>query len=98
MNLTPSQRRSLRRFGRVLKQRRMAKETFRQFITRPSGFGKTPWILFYIISVLCAVLVAVSGYNYWRGDAYPWVAGAFGVGIYGLLWFGTWMNYTGRWV
>jgi hypothetical protein len=69
-------------------------ETFLQFCTRRTGFGKTSWWQFGVIQLFVAVLV-YSGVTTW--DDAGWVGIAFAVAIEVVLVYGTWMNYTGRW-
>lgn len=94
MNLTSSQLRSLRRFERTMKRRRMKvyppKETFVEYITRPTGFGKTPWPLAILIHLfgVAGIVMAVT-------DSAWGMLGLMGPTV---LWWGTWMNYKGKWV
>ena len=65
-------------------------ETFLDFITRPTGFGKTPWvaaILIHLFSVAGAVSLSTIAW-YWAP------AGLIPAAV---LWLGTYFNYTGKW-
>jgi 4-hydroxybenzoate polyprenyltransferase len=68
----------------------MAKETFLQYCTRPTGFGKTPWpqtVIIFLFGVGVTVGIASLA---------PWWS-PLGMLPFAALVFGTWMNYTGRW-
>jgi hypothetical protein len=68
----------------------MSNETFLEYCTRRTGFGKTPWPQFVIIlGFSIAVTVSVAMFA-------PWFA-PLGMLPFAALVFGTWMNYTGRW-
>lgn len=67
----------------------MNRETFLQFITRPTGFGRTHWaaaILIHLFGV--ASIVAALDYG--------WTA-LLGLIAPVTLWAGTYMNYKGCW-
>lgn len=68
----------------------MEKETFGQFITRPSGFGRTQWPIAILIHLfgMAGVFMAVT-------DSAWGLLGLIGPAV---LWWGTWMNYKGKWV
>jgi hypothetical protein len=65
------------------------RETFFQYITRWSGFGLTPWpaaILIHLFGIASIVMAFEES---------AWAL--LGLMAPAMLWFGTWMNYTGRW-
>jgi hypothetical protein len=65
------------------------RETFLQFITRDSGFGRTSWetaILIHIFGVASLTMGITES---------PWAF--LGLVAPVTLWIGTYMNYTGRW-
>ena len=70
------------------------KETFFQFLTRKSGFGRTSWPVFIFMQTLLAGFV-IAGALDWRDGG--WIGIAVWVVINAALVLGSWMNYTGRW-
>lgn len=74
----------------------MRKETLWQFLTRPTGFGRTSWTEFVLI------LLAVGGmawYALFSGSdetAARWVSGIFAVAITAIMVRGTWRNFNGK--
>ena len=69
----------------------MKKETLFQYLTRRTGFGRTPWFLFVIILawILGLAYVAVA-----HGDpVIRGVCGAFSVAIALIMAGGTWENF-----
>jgi hypothetical protein len=71
----------------------MSGETFLQFCTRPSGFGRTPWWGFVTIQAF-VIMLAFAGL--WTWPESGWVAIAFAVAIEAVLFYGTWMNWKGK--
>jgi hypothetical protein len=68
----------------------MSNESFLEYCTRPSGFGKTPWPqAAFIFGFSVCVTLGVASYA-------PWFA-PLGMLPFAALVFGTWMNYTGKW-
>ena len=65
-------------------------ETFLEHLTRPTGFGKMPWVAFAALQAVFTLGFLVGG------DAWWIVAIAFAV-VNGVLTYGTWMNYTRKW-
>jgi hypothetical protein len=68
----------------------MNTETFYEYCTRPTGFGKTPWPQFVLIlgfSIITTASVASFA---------PWWS-PLGMLPFATLVLGTYMNYTGRW-
>jgi hypothetical protein len=66
--------------------------TFAQYITRKQGFGKTRWpiaILIHLFSVVGTMMLIQQGQAVWTPLALSPTA---------LLWYGTFMNYKGKWV
>ena len=68
----------------------MSNETFLEYCTRRTGFGKTPWPLAAVIGLFS--IFATGGIATFA----PWFA-PLGMLPLAALVFGTWMNYTGRW-
>ena len=66
-------------------------ETFLEFCTRPTGFGRTSWVVFALIQAFVVALV-VAGIVTWSDDG--WVAHLFAGAIEGVLIMGTYLNYT----
>ena len=64
--------------------------TFVEYITQPSGFGKTRWPVAIMIHLFGALAVYYTYKQSW------WAL--LGLAPVVLLWYGTWMNYTKRWV
>jgi hypothetical protein len=66
--------------------------TFGKYITRKQGFGKTSWpmaILIHLFSVVATMMLVMDGNPIWI---------PLSVSPTALLWFGTYMNYKGKWV
>ena len=64
-------------------------ETFLQYCTRESGFGRTSWeaaILIHIFGVASLTMGITES---------PWAF--LGLVAPVTLWIGTWMNYRGKW-
>lgn len=70
-------------------------ETFLEHLTRPSGFGKTPWKLFWLIQAMLLLGVVLSIANY---EDYGITPAITFVVVNAVLVFGSWMNYTRRWL
>lgn len=68
-------------------------ETFLQFLTRRTGFGKTSWVQFAFIAlpVLCLLVVGIATW----GDG-GWVAVLFAAAIVAVMVYGTWRNFKGK--
>ena len=64
-------------------------ETFMEFCTRPSGFGKTPWPQFTIIFGFSIATVAGL-------FTIAWWAAPFGLIPLGATVLGTWRNWNGK--
>ena len=69
--------------------RYMRRETFLEYITRPTGFGRTSWTAAFLIHLFGAASVVMS----WTDS--PWAL--LGLIAPVMLWVGTYMNYKGRW-
>jgi len=84
-------------FGRVvaLPPEQLRHERFIDFCNRPTGFGRTPWGQFWIIQAAIVALV-VLGMVTWRDGGWTAVVGA--VLVEAVFVFGTYMNYTRKWV
>jgi len=66
-------------------------ETFLEFCTRPTGFGKTKWLQFGLIQAFMIALV-VAGIVTWPDDG--WVAHLFAGAIEVVMVLWTYFNYT----
>jgi hypothetical protein len=71
----------------------MKKETFWQFITRDTGFGKTGWGAFALI-MTCVIMLLGIGIGTW--DDGGWVAVLFAAAIVAVLMWGTVRNWQGK--
>ncbi len=71
-------------------------ETFLQFITRKSGFGKTPWPQFILIMLCVAWLFALGITLDPDGTGAKGLAYGFGVALVAVLVYGTWRNWRGK--
>lgn len=69
-------------------------QTFVEFITQRTGFGRTSWPEFVAILSAAIVLLATGAKS--LPEAWAVVPIAFGIGIPGMLILKTWHNYTGR--
>lgn len=69
------------------------RETFLDYLTRPTGFGKMRWEIF---AVLQAILVWGIVSNIHLGDW--WIAVIAFVVVNAVLTIGTYFNFTRRWV
>jgi hypothetical protein len=67
----------------------MSGETFLQFCTRPTGFGKTPWPQF---SIIVAFSIATVAGLY----TVAWWAAPLGMLPVVVMVFGTWRNWKGK--
>lgn len=64
-------------------------ETFKQFISRRSGFGRTRWgiaIAIHLFGLAGVVMACVET---------AW--GLLSLAPVAMLWIGTYLNWTGRW-
>ena len=66
-------------------------ETFLEYLTRPTGFGKMHWFFFYAIQALFLGAIIAEPRDWWITSI------AFLV-VNGVLVLGSYMNYTRRWV
>lgn len=66
-------------------------ETFFEFCTRRTGFGKTKWAQFGLIQLMVGMCV-LAGLLTWYDSG--WVGIVAGAAIEVVLVWGTWMNYT----
>ena len=71
----------------------MEHETFLDFITRPTGFGKTSWPQFALIMTCVAFLLGIGIGTWGEGG---WVAVVFAAAIVAVLMWGTWRNFNGK--
>ena len=69
------------------------RETFAEYLTRPTGFGRTSWPQFAIIQAACIALV-IAGVVTWSDGG--WVACAMAATIEAVLLWQTHRNYTGK--
>jgi len=68
-------------------------ETFGEYLTRPTGFGRTSWTAFTIIQSACAIMIVV-GANTWGAGG--WVAVTMAGAIEAVLVGMSYRNYTGQ--
>ena len=69
------------------------KETLWQFLTRPTGFGRTSWTSFITIA---AFVIGMAWYALFSGSeetAARWVSGGFAVAITAIMAHGTLKNF-----
>lgn len=71
------------------------RESFIDFLTRPTGFGKMHWGIFFILQAFLTVLVVYGGITW---NEAGWTAIVAVVVIEAVLVFGSWMNFTRKWV
>lgn len=69
------------------------RETFMEYLTRPTGFGRTSWPQFALIQACCIALV-VAGTATWSDGG--WVACAMAATIEAVLVWQSYRNYTGK--
>lgn len=69
------------------------KETLWQFLTRPTGFGRTSWATFVMIAVAVGLMVWYALFSGSDETAARWVSGSFAVAITAIMVGGTWNNY-----
>ena len=69
------------------------RETFMEYLTRPTGFGRTSWPQFAIIQAACIALV-IAGVVTWSDGG--WVACAMAATIEAVLLWQSHRNYTGK--
>ena len=82
--------------GMVLKESQLPvgsyrQETFREHLTRPTGFGKTKWPFFWALQLFLVGGAVVAQESWWM------MAIAFVV-VNGVLVLGSWMNFKRYWV
>ena len=68
------------------------RETFFQYLTRPTGFGRTSWPVFGIIQAACIALLIAGD----TGADGGWVAVAMVGAIETVLVWQSYLNYTGK--
>ena len=78
---------------RMLEPLEYRRETFMEYLTRPTGFGRTSWPQFAIIQAACIALV-MAGVSTWSDGG--WVACAMAATIEAVLLWQTHRNYTGK--
>lgn len=69
------------------------RETLWQFLTRPTGFGRTSWPSFAMIVVAVGLMVWYALFSGSEETAARWVSGIFAVAITAIMVGGTWNNY-----
>lgn len=72
------------------------KETLWQFLTRPTGFGKTSWPTFAAICVAVGLMAWYALFSGSEDTAARVVSGGFAVAITAVMTYGTWRNYNGK--
>jgi hypothetical protein len=68
-------------------------ETFGEYLTRPTGFGRTSWTAFTVIQSACAIMIVV-GANTWVAGG--WVGVAMAGAIETVLVGMSYRNYIGQ--
>ena len=71
----------------------LRRATYREFRWNRTGFGKTPWIQFYLIAALFTVIGLVGAFS--MGDRW-WVMPTFYALCWGVVEMETYHNYTRR--
>jgi len=71
------------------------RETFIEYMTRPTGFGKTHWALFFLIQLVLGIGMAY-GIQTWNEGG--WIGVTAWPIVNGVILLGTYMNYTRRWI
>ena len=71
------------------------KETFGEYLTRPTGFGKSKWPWFIACQLFC---LAIIGYGIvsWKDNG--WVGVVMALSVEVVLMLGTYMNFKHKWV
>jgi hypothetical protein len=69
------------------------RETFMEYLTRPTGFGRTSWTAFAFIQTMCAALT-IAGAVTWSDGG--WVAVSMAVLVETVLVWQSHRNYTGK--
>ena len=72
------------------------RETFLDFITRPTGFGKTSWPQFALIVAFSMVLLVLAVTMTPDGSWAKGICYLFGFGIPAVLLVMTWRNFKGK--
>jgi hypothetical protein len=76
-----------------LRRGKYRRETFMEYLTRPTGFGRTSWPMFTMIQAACAALLT-AGIPTWNDGG--WVAVAMLAAIETVLVWQSHRNYTGK--
>jgi hypothetical protein len=66
------------------------RETFLQYLTRPTGFGRTSWLAFALIQWMVIVIISAGVATI---DEAGWVAFIMAAAIEGVLFGMSYMNY-----
>lgn len=69
------------------------KETLWQFLTRPTGFGRTSWPSFAAIATMVGLMTWYALFGGGNETAARLTCGGFAVGITAIMAHGTWKNY-----
>lgn len=64
--------------------------TFWQYITRPSGLGRTWW---WAAIVINAATLFMESFSLWADDSTKYVMPLIGTLVMAIFWTGTWKNY-----
>jgi hypothetical protein len=67
-------------------------ETFLEYLTRPTGFGKMRWEAFVFLQAIFLIGGIVQPRDDW------WMVGVAYLAVNGVLVLGSYMNFTRRWV
>lgn len=71
-------------------------ETLWQFLTRPTGFGRTSWTSFAAIATMVGLMAWYALFSGSDETAARWVSGVFAVAITAIMVRGTWRNFNGK--
>lgn len=77
----------------MLRPHQYRRETFGEYLTRPTGFGRTSWMSFTIVQAACAIMIVV-GANTWSDGG--WVGVAMAGAIEAVLVGMSYRSYTGK--
>lgn len=72
------------------------KETLWQFLTRPTGFGRTSWTSFAAIVTMVGLMAWYALFSGSEDTVARWVSGFFAVSITAIMARGTWRNFNGK--
>jgi hypothetical protein len=76
-----------------LKPDEYRRETFFEYLTRPTGFGRTPWVAFALIQSMVIAMISAGVATI---DQAGWVAFIIAAAIEAVLVGMSYRNYTGK--